>query len=103
MSDSPHAKTQIKQIDDQMKLVNNAKKFWNEENHFWQKLNNAGQSTENQLEIEELMAELTGLENLMDEWLSVEDDSGKADKQISVIQKEIGSTKEKILSLHNKF
>lgn len=95
------AEAQIEQIDKQINLVGKAAKFWNNEEKFWDQIGQAGASLENEIEIDSLLSEVTGLENLMDQYFS--DDSSEGESKRSSLENQMNTLKTQIRNLHSGF
>jgi hypothetical protein len=101
--DTGFAKAQLEQIEEQQNLVTKATRFWTGEKHFWDRLGDAGQSEANASEIDQLLLQVTELENQMDQFLTLNDNSGTARHQRSKTMRQLNSTKAKIARLHTGF
>ncbi len=93
-SSKPEARQQMAQIKAQMNLVDAATNFWEGRAESWQWKMEAdkpqvGDDAFSTFKQEFYKAQLTGLENLMDQWVTVEDDSGAARSQIAQINSQI--------------
>jgi hypothetical protein len=102
-------KDQKAQIREQMGLVGDGINFWHGENKFWSEISDMGPIDFNKVDdaydifqISFLEGQVTGLENLMDEWISVEDDSGQAKQQQNSIRSQLNQAKSEILALYKK-
>jgi hypothetical protein len=92
--DNGSARAQIAQIRKQMNLVRTATSFWEGRQESWQEKMEGdqpkpGDDAFSVFKLEFYRSQFTGLENLMDEWASVEDDSGQARAQIAQIRQQI--------------
>jgi hypothetical protein len=100
---SDHAQNQLNQIKEQKKQTEETISFWVEQKNFWNDIGKAGHSKENRSEINYLLSQLTGLENLMDQWASVQDDTGFTSSQRTKIRSQVDSIKGQIKDLHSSF
>lgn len=91
---SAQGKKEVANIKNQMKIVDKATSFWQGRADSWEeKMKEGGPKVGDDkfstFKSDFYKSELTGLENLMDEWLSVGDNSPKTNKQIAEIDKQI--------------
>ncbi len=91
---SAQGKKEVANIKNQMKIIDKATNFWQGRADSWEEKMKeggpkAGDDKFSTFKSDFYKSQLTGLENLMDEWLSVEDNSPKTNKQIAEIDKQI--------------
>jgi len=95
--DSGFARAQITKLRSQMNTVNSSIRFWNRRNNSWQEKSfsedrlQVGDNAFSAFKIEFNRSQLTGLENLMDEYISMGDESDFANRKIAKLNAQINT------------
>jgi hypothetical protein len=95
--DSGFARAEITKLRSQMNTVNSAIRFWNRRNDSWQEKSfsedrlQVGDNAFSAFKIEFNRSQLTGLENLMDEYISMGDESDFANRKIAKLNAQINT------------